>query len=124
MDESGASAHAACLLRPPGRRRLTACRRSGVSALSFVPAYIAANNAAYTNTCVASPHRRRCRRRRRAPLTAPLSLCHFPAGSRVFAALVAGCVAGVLGLTDIRGFLAYLFAMALVRLRSAARLRA
>jgi hypothetical protein len=54
MDESGASAHAACLPRPPGRRRLTACRRSGVSALSFVPAYIAANNAAYTNTCVAS----------------------------------------------------------------------
>ena len=61
-------------------------------------------------------------RRRRAPLTPPVSLAAlFPAGSRVFAALVAGCVAGVLGLTDIRGFVAYLLAMALVRLRGAAQ---
>lgn len=51
------------------------------------------------------------------PDSSPLSSL---AGSRVFAALVAGCVAGVLGLTDIRGFLAYLLAMALVRLRRAA----
>ena len=37
------------------------------------------------------------------------------ARSRVFMALVAGCVAGVLGLTGLLGFLCYAVAMALVR---------
>ena len=93
-----------------------------MSALSFVPAYIAANNAAYTNTCVALSGRATFRA---TPDEPPVSrAAHVSAGRRVFAALVAGCVAGVLGLTDIRGFLAYLFAMALVRLRAAALRRA
>ena len=42
-------------------------------------------------------------------------LTHCFRGSRVFMAVVAGCVTGVLGLTNTLGLLSYVLAMALVR---------
>lgn len=74
-----------------------------------MPAYIGANTAAYYNTCVAGGGAGAAATSRLTPSGSPV------ARSRVFAALVAGVVAGVLGLTNVLGFLAYLVAMCLVR---------
>ena len=88
------------------------------AALLFVPTYIQANGFAFYNLCVHTPRRttgppqgrdrHRVLTRRAATLRAH---------RRLFTAIVAGCVAGVLGLTNGLGLLSYLVAMLLVRAR-------
>ena len=89
------------------------------AALSFIPTYIQANGFAFYNLCVGRS-RGHCPGNRgvtRGVTRMPCADATLFGHRRLFTAIVAGCVAGVLGLTNVLGLLSYLMAMLLVRAR-------